>query len=154
MNKFIKSASFLFLTSAVITGCQSPTKISDQDCISLIKGITETPFKPGMEVEGDYYTVFERAGEKEVADCLVSQVTNTEPVNYVSMSPGPHPQFVVGDISAFMLADMYDIPFTTFLNKDAWDRMGVHEYYRYAQTDGAREAIAQILRPIVKTKFD
>ena len=144
----------LILTPAVLAGCQTEQALSDEDCVSLIKGIEETPLKSGIQVQGDYYSVFARAGEKQVAMCLVSQITNADPVDLIKTSPGPHPQFTVGDVSVFMLADMYQIPFTTFLSEEAWERSGVFEYYRYIETKDARETIAKTLTPIVESNFE
>ena len=144
----------LILTSAVLIGCEAEETLSDEDCISLIKGIKETPLKHGVSVQGDYYSVFSRTGEEQVAMCLVSQITNTEPVDLINSSPGPHPRFTVGDVSVFMLADMYEIPFTTFLSAEAWSQSGIFEYYRYVETEGAREKITQTLTPIVESSFE
>ena len=84
----------------------------------------------------------------------MSQITNTDPVDFTSGSPGPHPQFTVGDISVFMLIDMYDIPYTTFLSEEDWNQSGVFAYYRYIETEGARETIAKTLTPIVESNFE
>lgn len=112
------------------------------------------PFKHGREVEGNYYLVAERAGDKDIANCLLSQITNTDPVDLKTIGPGPKPQFVVGDISVFMLTDMYDVPYTTFINADDWNHMGIHEYYKVAQQTGERQRIHDKIAPIVSAKFE
>ena len=157
MGKDNRGPKIIFALTAfglIMSGCQSDVKISQQECVDIIKGITQMPMKMGVEVEGDFYSVFERSAEKDIADCLLSQITNTEAVDLKTPSPGPKPQFVVGDVSVFMLTRMYDIPFTTFLSRENWDRMGIYEYYRYIQLEGARETVSQTLKPIVEADFE
>lgn len=147
--------AFLFLGLATLTGCQNEntSQLSESDCISLIKRITEMPIKDGIEVEGDYYLVLEMTDKKEVANCLLSQITNTDATNLITAGPGPKPQFTVGDTSVFMLARMYDIPFNLFINDDDWSHMGIFAYYEFVEQDGARLQIYDKIEPIIYARF-
>jgi len=148
----------ILLTAFCLSGVlscqtQSPSKMTEFECVSLIKRVTEIPLKHGIEVSGSYYTIFKRSAEKPIADCFVSQITNIEAVMLKTASPGPKPQFVVGDISVFMLTDMYDISYTSFIAKEDWANMGIFEYYKFTEQQDGRQTIQDVFRSIIDTKF-
>jgi hypothetical protein len=52
----------------------------------------------------------------------------------------------IGDVAIFMLVEMYDMSFTTFMDEKEWDNMGIFSYFKYVETEGAREGIQATLR--------
>lgn len=139
----------------LLTACEQTASISQNECIALVEGITDIPFKRGMPAPGTYYQMLEKRDERAVAECLLSQITNRTPTDDPRKSiPGPVPQLSLGDVSVFMLTDMYDIPFTTFLSNERWEHMGVFEYYKFIQQKNAHEKIQAVLAPIVESKFE
>jgi len=130
-----------------LVGCESDTKISDIECTSLIVGISEMPLKNDLPANGNYYKILERSGDRDLTNCLLGEITNTTQMPDPRLSvPGRRTSVAVGDVSIFMLAEMYDIPFTSFIDETEWRKNGIYAYFEYIETDGARYKVAQTLR--------
>jgi hypothetical protein len=139
--------SILLISAITLSNCSNYQPLAEADCISLIRGVTEMPFKNDLPAEGNYYHLLSISGDKAVTDCLLNQVTNTSRMPDPRMSVPNKREFVaIGDVAIFMLVEMYDMSFTTFMDEKEWDNMGIFSYFKYVETEGAREGIQATLR--------
>ena len=136
-----------FACALFSTSCSSSNKISEDDCISLIVGVSEIPLKNDFPANGNYYEFLDKTGDKHLTNCLLGQITNVTQVPDPRLSvPGRRSSVAIGDISIFMLSEMYDIPFTTFIDEAEWKHIGIYAYFKYMESDGARDKVAEIYR--------
>lgn len=135
------TASIVFLG-----GCNSHTKMSADQCTSLIRGVTEIPHKRDLSALGNYPYLIEKTGDKNVTNCLLDHIVDLTQMPDPRGGPGRRKSVAFGDVSVFMLTEIYDIPFTTFMDSTEWQNMGIYAYFEYVETDGARDEIAKILR--------
>jgi len=146
-NLVIGKQFTIAMIALALAGCEVYKKLSDNECISLISGVSEIPFKNGLPAEGTYYEILEKSGDRDVTNCLLDNVTNLAQLPDPRVNvPGRRSSVALGDISVFMLVSMYDIPFTTFIDETEWAHSGVYAYFKYIESEGSRDEVVKIFR--------
>ena len=152
--KFLANATLICLLSLAF-GCHAGNEISDDECVSIVEGITEMPLKDDMPARGNYHDLLDSKGDGALSRCLLSQITNTDQIPDPRLNvPNRRKTVAVGDVAVFMLTSMYDVPYTSFVDPDQWENMGVFAYFDYVADNDSRKQIQTILAAELANKLN
>ena len=144
---YFRSSIIIALSALLLATCSEPKSMPTESCIAMIKGVTEIPFKNGIEASGNYYSILEKTGDALTTNCLLEQITNTNLMPDPRMCvPNRRESVAIGDTAIFLLTDMYDVSYTKFVDKENWEKSGIFSYFDLVELDGSREIIAHVMR--------